>query len=188
MSFSKWKVKEFLMADINEFKKSFSEFISTFKETSFDNENNISLCTDESQENINFDKIIETRYIDSNKRPKSFDSIYIDNMNIYCVEFKNQTTIDNNEVAGKLIAGKRELDSLLSELNIQKKDYKFIYCVVHKSWNPPYMRFKQGILKGVPRFNLLQYKNAGIIDDIVTEDVNFFKKEFERRFHTSLSC
>lgn len=119
------------MADIGQFIREYSSYKSTFKITSFDDENKVNLCTDESQEVVNFDRIIENKYPDSNKRPKSFDALYIDNSDIYCIEFKNQKPAQLNknkdEIKGKIEDGKSELDALLTKLNISKDDYNFIY-------------------------------------------------------------
>jgi len=67
------------MSDVSVFSSRYNTFHSTFKETSLDSENNYYLCTDESQTIIDFDKLLEDRYPDSNTRPNSFDAIYKDN-------------------------------------------------------------------------------------------------------------
>ncbi|HHD81742.1 MAG TPA: hypothetical protein ENK94_00950 [Campylobacterales bacterium] len=167
-------------------------YISTFKETSLDNHHkdveNEYLCEDESQEVINFDKIIEDKYPDPNTRPKAFDALYVDDNNVYLIEFKNQKKLDNKEVIGKLIEGKKELDDILGAIKVRKKDYRFIYCVVHQNCKPHYNRFKCGVSKDVPRFSLAQYKENGFIDDIYTEDVNFFSKQFKKKTLKELMC
>ena len=69
------------MADFNLFYKKYNSFLSTFKATSLDNNDknkpNKYLCFDTTQQVINFDKIVEDKYPDSNMRPKAFDAIFL---------------------------------------------------------------------------------------------------------------
>ena len=176
------------MADISQFIRKYQKFNSTFKITSFDSDNNEYLCMDESQEVINYDKIIEEKYPDSNIRPKTFDSIYIDNTNIYLVEFKNEKKPNKKEIEDKLLAGKKELDRLFKDLNISKKEYQFIFCLAYNKYKPKHERFKQGLFKSTTFEFLHQHKNNGIIDDIYTEDVNFFTKQFKKQLQKELAC
>ncbi len=180
------------MADISQFIRDYSSYKSTFKITSFDDENKVNLCTDESQEVINFDQIISIKYPDSNKRPKSFDALYIDNSDIYCIEFKNQKPSQLNknkiEIKEKLKDGKTELDILLGELNISKDDYNFIYCVCYKNCTEPKDRYKCGVAKGAIQFDLEQYKEKGIVKAIYTNNVNFFTELFQKKTSKNLQC
>lgn len=186
----KWIARTYYMADIGSFIREYSSFKSTFKITSFDDANNVSLCNDESQEVINFDKIIETNYPNSNDRPKSFDALYIHDNNIYCIEFKNlkPASIENDDVKGKLEAGKRALEELLSAQNIQKNDYNFIYCVCYKHCTEPRDRYKCGIAKGAIQFDLEQYKEKQVIKEVFTNNVTFFTKQFQKKTQQSLLC
>jgi len=182
------------MAEINyALLENYHAYISTFKDTSLDdhdkNKPNEYLCMDRSQKVINFDKIIEDKYPNPYNRPQAFDALYIDGMNVYCIEFKNQKKPENAEVVGKLLDGKKELDKILGEINVNKEQYKFIYCVVHKNCKPhSFNRYKCGIEKEAPRFALAEYKNNGFIDDIYTEDVNFFTKQFKSKTLKELKC
>lgn len=187
---SKWKVTVLLMADFNLFYQEYKPFISTFKETSHDSDNNFYLCTDESIEVIDFDAIIENIYPDSNLRPKSFDTIYFDKTNnhIYLIEFKNQRKPDKQEIEEKLTAGKKEFDLLLSHLNISQKNYKFIFCLVYNKFIPKEERHKRGLFKSITFAFLNNYKDKGIVDDIFTEDVNFFSKQFKKKTTKDLQC
>lgn len=172
--------------------ESYQTYISTFKETSLDDHHrdipNEYICQDESQEVINFDKIIEDKYPNPYNRPKTFDALYVDDRNIYLIEFKNQIKPNNEEVKGKLVDGKNELDKILGEMNVRKEDYTFIYCVVHKNCKPHFNRYKCGIAKESPRFALAKYKENGFVDDIYTEDVNFFTKQFKKKTLKELVC
>jgi len=181
------------MAEISyALEQNFKDFFSTFKETSKDNHDKGELpqylCMDESQNVINFDKIMEDRYPDPNNRPQSFDAVYIYHDKVYCIEFKNQRNPDNKDLKGKLLDGKNEFDKILGEINVRKDDYSFIYCVAHKNCKPHHDRYKCGIAKGVPRFALGKYKESGFIDDIFTEDINFFTKQFKKQTLKELAC
>ena len=178
------------MADMGQFIQFYQAFQSTFKRTSFDNDNSQYLCMDEHQLVINFDKIIEDKYPDSNGRPKSFDALYVYDNKIFCIEFKNQkpSQIANQDICRKLTEGKAELDTLLRSLNIQSNDYDFTYCVAYKKCVEHRDRYKCGIDKGKIMFGLEQYKQQGLVKEIFTEDVNFFTKQFKKQFQKELAC
>ena len=178
------------MADVNRFIKEYIKHNSTFKETSFDDNNNLYLCSDESQNVINFDKIIEFKYPDSNIRPKSFDTLYIYNNLLFCIEFKNQkpSQISNSEIQDKLLSGKNELVKLFQKLNIQVNKYDFVYCVVYKKCIEPRDRYKCGIEKGKIKFNLRKYEKNGFVKKIFTDNVTFFTKQFQKNFYKELKC
>ncbi len=176
------------MADIGQFLKKYSSFKSTFKETSYDSSNSDSLCTDEVNCAINFDAIIEYKYPDSNKRPKSFDAIYVNGNDIYCIEFKNQkpSRIDNKDVQDKLTDGKKELEKMLAKEHIQKDDYKFIYCVVYENSIEPRERYKNDI-GAKTLFGVSKYK-GDIVHNTITRNVDFFTKEFKKKISKELVC
>ncbi|MDM8566208.1 hypothetical protein QUF74_11245 [Candidatus Halobeggiatoa sp. HSG11] len=168
------------MADASSiFRNKFKKYISSLKDTSYDSINDKYLCQNSTQEVYNFDLIVKDR--NPLKQPSSFDSLLIYDYDVYCIEFKNQkhSDIDGTQIKNKLIYGKN---------NIQKRDYKFIYCVVYKNCTPHYNRFKCGILKGMPRFNLEECKEKGVVKDIFTEDVNFFIKAFKKKILKELKC
>ncbi len=178
------------MADIKLFVKEYSSFQSSFKETSLDDDNNIYLCNDTSQKVINFDNLIKNLYPDSNKRPKSFDAIFIYENLVFLIEFKNQkpSKIDNKEVQDKLKDGKIELQKLFYQLNIQKKDYNFIYCVVYKEYKQAIDRYKCGIEKGKIQFGLEKFVENRFVTKVYTDSVSFFTKEFKKLFKKELEC
>jgi len=178
------------MADFNLFYQEYKPFISTFKETSYDGDNNFYLCTNESIEVINFDAIVEKIYPDSNIRPKSFDTIYFDKTNhcIYLIEFKNQKKPDKQEIEEKLTAGKKEFDSLLNQLNISKNSYKFVFCLVYNKYIPKEERHKRGLFKSITFEFLNKYKENSFVNDIYTEDVSFFTTQFKKNLQKELIC
>jgi len=177
------------MADIRRFFEEYKKHKSTFKLTSFDSENREYLCLDETQEVLNFDELIEKIYPDSNKRPKSFDAIYFykEENTIYLVEFKNQNKPDKKEIEDKLQKGKKELERIFANLNIQKRDYKFIFCLVYNKYVPKEERFKRGLFRATTFEYLNKYKN-NLIDDIFTEEVSFFTKLFREKTKKELEC
>jgi hypothetical protein len=178
------------MADFNLFHQEYNAFISTFKETSFDSENNVYLCRDESIEVINFDGIVENIYPNSNLRPKSFDTIYFDKTtnHIYMIEFKNQRKPEKQEIEEKLTHGKKEFDLLLHQLNISKHDYKFVFCLVYNKFTPKEERHKSGLFKSITFEFLNKYKESSLIYDIYTEDVSFFSAQFKKKTTKDLQC
>jgi len=177
------------MADIKQFLSYYDKYRSTFKETSFDDKNGVYLCSDKTQRVINFDKVIADIYPNSKDyRPKTFDAIFIDENNIYCIEFKKEKKPKKEEIEQKLVDGKKALDRLLGELNIQKKDYKFIFCLVYNIHKPQYSRYKRGILSYPIKTYLQSYKESGFIDAIFTEDIDFYKKIFQKKINIQLGC
>ena len=194
MCLKRWKVTVLIMADFNFFYKKYNSYLSTFKETSLDNHDKNKedeyLCFDTTQKVINFDKIVEDKYPDSNIRPQAFDAIFFDEQEktIYLIEFKNQKKPDKEEVEGKLLDGKKEFDLLLSELNISKDNYKIIFCLVYNKYHPKYERHKRGLFKSLTFEFLNQYKKSCLVDDIYTEDVTFFTKQFKKKTLKELAC
>jgi len=178
------------MADIGLFLQSYQNYESSFKVTSFDDNNQEYLCNDESQRVIDFDKIVKENYPDSNSRPKSFDAIYVYGDKVFCIEFKNQKPrdIDNQEVQSKLNDGKVELDKILQSLNIQSKAYEFAFCVAYKKCREPFNRYKCGVDKGRIQFGLEKYKSQGVVNEIFTENVDYFTNEFKKQFQKELQC
>ncbi len=176
------------MADINLFLKTYNNYLSTFKDTSYDSENDEYLCMDTDNKVIDYDRIIAEKYPDSNQRPKSFDAIYIQDENIYLIEFKNEKKPNKKEITDKLVQGKKELDNLLYALNIQKKKYSYIFCLVYNPYKPKHERFKEGLFRSASYEFLRQYIKQGLVDDIYTENVNFFTKAFKNKLEKELAC
>ncbi len=194
MNLKKWKAKDLVMADFGKFLQTYKKYESTFKETSLDNSHKEKekeyVCTDETQVVINFDKIMEARYPNSNDRPNTFDAIYRDKSSdkIYLVEFKNgRNKPDNKDIENKLEYGKKELNNFLNELGIQIQEYKFIFCFVYNKYEPKTQRHKRGLFKSTLFEYLNKYKNDGTVSDIYAENVNFFTKEFNKK-NKKLEC
>lgn len=132
----KWIVRFYTVAELSYVLKQESQYNDcheSLKQTSFDKENNQYLCQS-SMKVYDFDCIVKKLY--PQKQPSSYDSLIVDEAKkvVYCIEFKNQipSQINNANIKKKLTNGKEVLESICSNANVQKKDYKFIYCVVHK--------------------------------------------------------
>jgi len=160
-------------------KADYSECKVSLKETSKDSENNEYLCQS-SMEVYDFDCVVKKLY--PQKQPSSYDSLIVDENRkiVYCIEFKNQipSQINNANIKKKLTNGREVLDNICSTENVQKKDYQFIYCVVHK---PAHNRYGNPLVDREIKFELKSYKDT-YFDKIVTNDINFFKNEFRKEF------
>ncbi len=161
-------------------KSEYSECKESLKETSKDKEHNEYLCQS-TMEIYDFDCIVKKLY--PKKQPSSYDSLIVDEKSkiVYCVEFKNQipSQINNANIKKKLTNGKEVLDNICTKENVQKKDYQFIYCVVHK---PAHNRYGNPLVDRETKFELKAYRGS-YFDKIVTNDINFFKNEFRKEFN-----
>ena len=157
----------------------YSDCKESLKETSFDKENKQYLCQS-SMEVYDFDCIVKKLY--PKKQPSSYDSLIVDENRkiVYCIEFKNQipSAIHNSNIKKKLTNGKEILDNICKNENVQKKDYQFIYCVVHK---PAHNRYGNPLVDRETKFELKAYQGT-YFDKIITNDINFFKNEFRKEF------
>jgi hypothetical protein len=174
------------MAEIGQFFRAYQAYESTFRETSHDSRYNEYLCRDTTQTVINFDQLIEQKY-EGKKQPKSFDALYLHGDTVFCVEFKNQTKPDRRIVEQKLLEGKRELDTLLSQHNIAKNKYRFVFCLVYNKFVPKEERYKRGLHKSIHFEYLSRYKPY-FFDDVYTEDISFFTQDFSKQLHKELAC
>ncbi len=179
---TKWIVRFYKVAELSYVFKNHSQYdecIESLKETSKDKENQQYLC-ESSMQVYDFDCIVKKIY--PHKQPSSYDSLIIDENKkiVYCIEFKNQlpSQIKNANIQKKLTNGKEVLDNICVKGNVQKKDYQFIYCVVHK---PVQNRYGNPLLDREIKFELKAY-SGNCFDSIVTNDINFFKNEFRKEF------
>ena len=153
----------------------------SLKETSFDERNKIYLCQSEMKV-FDFDCIVKTLY--PKKQPSSYDALIVNQKDkrVYCVEFKNQkfSEIDKTNLQKKWKNGKDILTDICKQNNVQQHLYTFIYCVVFKQNKGGY---RNGIKNSTIRFDLEQYKNKHF-DEIITNDIVFFTKEFKKKMTT----
>lgn len=178
----RWIVRFYRVAELSYIFKNNPQFvkcIESLKETSRDKEHNEYLCQS-AMRVYDFDCIVKKLY--PKKQPSSYDSLLIDEEKkiVYCVEFKNQvpSQINNANIKKKLTNGKEVLDSICSQGNVPKKDYQFIYCVVHK---PVQNRYSNPLVDRETKFELKAYK-GNYFDQIITNDIDFFKNEFRKEF------
>jgi hypothetical protein len=155
-------------------------FLSTFKATSYDEENKQHLCSDVTTPNVyNFDAYVKDRC--SHPIPASPDAIHVGSKDLYFVEFKNQRACDVNkeQMQRKFQAGTAILKSLLDEFNARDSQYHF--CVVFKNQpRPRYMDFRH-VENNVVKFGLdeLNRQLGDFYDHVVTESLDFYVKEFK---------
>lgn len=166
------------MADLNILQSRTEPYFKTLKEISFDTENNIYMCHDDQNHYCSFDDLIKNEH--PQKQPASPDVLMYKNDTIFMVEFKNQkiSDISNENIHNKLQKGKEVLLSLLHECNIQRKEYKFVFCVIYKNNS---RRWQQGIAKNTIKFGLEKYKD-NLFDEIFTNDIDWFKKQYNNIF------
>jgi len=158
----------------------FLESFDTLKNTSYDKENSVYMCESELLV-IDFDKV--TRVLNPKKQPSSYDALIVEERDkkVFCVEFKNQkqSDISNVNLHKKVINSDDTFREICSLNNVKKEKYRFILCIVYKSTPTKYRyrRFKENIIY----FQLEQYEGR-YFDKIITNDIDFFKKEFQKNY------
>lgn len=161
-------------------KQKFKSSFDSLKNTSYDKENKTYMCQSDMQV-VDFDKL--TLELNPLKQPSSYDSLIIEELNkkVFCVEFKNQNRADvkNQNLHKKVKDSDNTFKKICVDNNVKKDNYNFIFCVVYKS-NPStyrYRRFKENII----HFELEIYKEK-YFKEIITNDIEFFKKEFHLKY------
>ncbi len=154
--------------------------VSTFKETSLDDANNVQLCSDETTAEVyDFDAYVRARGDDP--IPASPDAIHAGHKDLYFVEFKNQriSDIDTAQMKRKFAAGTEILKELLKDFS--PKDCRYHFCVVLK--NQPKSRYMDSshIEQNVVRFGLdaLNQELGDFYDHVVTESLDFYVEKFK---------
>ncbi|MDQ7084944.1 MAG: hypothetical protein Q9M36_08420 [Sulfurovum sp.] len=161
-------------------KQKFLESFDTLKNTSYDKENSVYMCQSELLV-VDFDKV--TRVLNPKKQPSSYDTLIVEEKDkkVFCVEFKNQkeSDISNINLHKKVKNSEDTFKQICLENNINKGNYTFVLCIVYKSTPSKYRyrRFKENII----HFQLEQYKGE-YVDEIITNDSVFFKKEFQKSY------
>lgn len=157
-----------------------SAHASTFKATSYDEENDEHLCQDDSADHVyDFDAYVREKY-DGQSVPASPDAIHLGTKHLYFVEFKNQPArlIDKENMRRKFTKGTGILRDLLSEFT--PRDCKYNFCVVFKSQKKPRYFDSRHIEQNVVQFGLdgLNAACDHFYDQIITADVRFFAQQF----------
>ncbi len=177
----------------NKFQAEYSDYLTSFKTLSFDDANNESLCQDTTHRYYNFDKIVKSR--NKKSTPASPDTIIFKDDKIYCVEFKNsfKEGISPRKLKNKLKDGHQVLKEIFTELNLQLKEYQLIFCVVHKGFGKnktkesAQTKMHRKFQKSVIQFDLKKFKGV-YFDDIVTNDIDFFRQQFIAKINPNLPC
>jgi hypothetical protein len=160
-------------------KSQYQESLTSLKNSSYDKQNDIYLCQS-NMEVVDFDALTLKLY--PQKQPSSYDTLIIeeDKKELFCVEFKNQEKADINrqKLHKKVIDSDTTLKKIYNENNIKKSSYKHKLCIVYKKDEQfAYRRFRDNII----HFGLQEYKPK-YIDEIITNDIIFFQKEFKNRY------
>jgi hypothetical protein len=172
---NKYNLKELL-------KQKFGNCISTLKESSLDDRDDVTksyLCEDTNLEIFDFDDIKNVTY---QKGYKSPDAIYIRDKNVFVIEFKNQNPcdIDSSQLKEKFDTSVDFFNKEFSRL----KDYRFIFCLVYKNQTVPKenQRYKQALQhqKCCSLSDINKNNHNSFYSNIITKDVNFYKKEFKQ--------
>lgn len=171
---NKYNLKEYLYSEL-------AEHVSSFKETSYDQENDEFLCKDTVTPNVyDFDKYVEKHF--RRQQPASPDAIHLGKKRLYFVEFKNQrpSKIDNAEIRRKFTRGTQILQEMLREFT--PRDWQRTFCVVFKTDTRPGLFDSRHFEKSRVRFNLdgLNADLGNFYDNILTEDINFYSVQFRQ--------
>ncbi len=168
------------------FNAEYSQYLSNFKTLSYDSTNDEYLCQNTTHKYYNFDKIVEKRC--PKPTPSSPDTLIFKDKKIYCVEFKNsfKNNINTPNIKKKLKCGHKVLLEIFMELGLKIQDYKLIFCVVYKA-PEDYRDYKNHIEKQSIHFDLEQYVGE-YFDDIITNNVDFFRDQFIKKIDQNLPC
>ncbi|HGN1555831.1 TPA: hypothetical protein ACKRMY_006009 [Pseudomonas aeruginosa] len=172
---NKYNLKEFLQSEL-------ADHASSFKETSYDNENGEYLCKDTATPDVyDFDRYIEKQF-HGQQLPASPDAIHLGKKQLYFVEFKNQrlSNIDNAGIGRKFTRGTEILQGMLSDFT--PRDWQRTFCVVFKKDSRPVFFDSRHFEKSKVRFNLdgLNSELGNFYDKILTEDINFYSEQFRQ--------
>ncbi len=151
-------------------KQNYKSSFDTLKNTSYDKENNAYMCKSDMYV-VDFDHLTKKLY--PKKQPSSYDSLITEEEN------KKTSDIKNVELHKKVKDSNETIRHICTEYNVAKSNYRFILCVTYKASSSGYQyrRFKENIV----HFGFDAYREK-YFSDIVTNDIVFFKKEFDKKF------
>jgi hypothetical protein len=127
--------------------------------------------------------LIKYQKIISSKNPPSYDSLIIEESEkkVFFVEFKNQnrSDISTQNIHKKIKSSDNTLKEICKNYNVKRDSYLYTLCVVYKQTNSQYQyrRFEKNII----HFELEQYIPK-YCNNIITNDILFFKKEFDKKY------
>lgn len=130
------------MADLNELDKEFKEYITTLQETSKGGKNKDEFLCKSQVEVYNFEQYVDYKekveknpYFSGKRR---IDALYVDKQKnvIHCIEFKiekySKINQDKDEIIEKFEDSFSILVNIFEKLNLNLRDYGFIFYVVYK--------------------------------------------------------
>ncbi|CAC9589177.1 hypothetical protein BPUTSESOX_1820 [uncultured Gammaproteobacteria bacterium] len=171
------------MSAEGKFQAKYSDCLENFKELSYDGINNESLCQNTVYKYYNFDKIVKKEDNNSGRRPASPDALIFKGRTIYCVEFKNsfEESVREKSIQNKLKGGYHVLSGIFTELKLKITNYKLIFCVVYKVSK---RNRKRRSTANSYSFSLKKYG----FNEVITNDVSFFRQQFIEKIGQNLSC
>jgi len=157
------------------FQRKYNCCFDTLKNISYDKQKKEFLCFCESRR-LDFDKFTLTFF--KHPLPSSVDTLLFDEIDkiLYLVEFKNQkcSQIDNEEIKKKVLDSINSLRVIAQSCNIRIKNYKFFVCIVYSDKD----KWKRKICSNTIQFGLEYFKERGIVFDVRTNDIEWFKKKY----------
>lgn len=192
----KVKVVE-MPSDVSILKAQLREHISTLHETSCGtdskNSNKLVYLCHSSIKVYNFDDITKAKFP---SHTSSFDALYfIENKEVYCIEFKNlyRQQLNNNaddkkKIQEKYIEGLNSLNKMFSDNNIPIKNYKFYFFLVYKDTDKQKGReyVKEAETQNQIKFGLKEAREKNI-DKLIFKNSHIkttckscFKQEYEK--------
>ncbi|CAC9954851.1 hypothetical protein [uncultured Gammaproteobacteria bacterium] len=178
------------------FQAKYQNYLANFKTLSYDSDNDEHLCQDTTHKYYNFDEIVKAR--NPKCTPASPDALIFKDNKVYCVEFKNsfKRRVNTENIKKKLKDGHKILSKIFTELGFRLEDCELIFCVVYKGFDESELEKKEIERKKIhyrikdkriAQFDLEQYKGK-YFDDIVTNNVDFFRKQFIKKINPTLPC
>jgi hypothetical protein len=147
------------------------------KKISYDKDKKEFLCNCNTQR-IDFDDFSDKYY--GHPNPPSVDTIFFDKIDkkIYLIEFKNQkcSKIDNIEIKNKVKSSIEILKDLAKKCNVKFKNYYLYICIIYSDGN----KWKRGVCSNTIQFGLEYFKEQGLVKDIKTNDIEWFKSQYVR--------
>ena len=160
-------------------KTKYKDTLNTLKNTSYDKDNKTYLCQSD-KEVVDFDALTLKLY--PQKQPSSYDALLIEegDKEVFYIEFKNQkkSDIKNQNLHKKVKDSDTTIKKLCLENSVAKSSYTYKLCIVYKKdVIYEYRRFKERVI----HFDLEQFKGK-YVDEIITNDIEFFQKEFQKKY------
>lgn len=113
--------------------------------------------------------------------PASPDAIYVGQNKVFFVEFKNQhrSSVDKERMQQKFCNGTTIIKDLLKDFRV--KNVQYFFCVVYKV-STKQKSYASHIASREIQYGLklMNEQLGNFYDKIITQDVDFYKKEFKQ--------